>query len=105
MLTIVALIGGAILLLVLTIVWDKLLFARFRGDPVLGKLGATGAAWVTCTLLLAWGGRAAGASFARAALVAAIALLLPAVAVAVVGYRQAKALRARPGPEVASVFD
>ena len=105
MLGIVALIGGAILLLVLTTVWDKLVFATLRGDPVLRKLDAVAAAWVTCTLLLAWGGRAAGASFPRAALLAAIALLLPAMAVAMVGYRDGKAQRARPGPEVASVFD
>jgi hypothetical protein len=102
---IVGLIGGTILLLVFTLVWDKLVFARLRGDPVVRKLAAVAAAWLSCSLLLAWAGHAAGESLASSAFVGVVAFLLPAAVVAVLGYRQGKALRARPRADVATIFE
>jgi hypothetical protein len=104
---IVSLIGGTILLLVLTLLWDKLVFARLKGDPVVRKLAAVAAAWLSCSLLLAWAAHAGGEPLASSAFVGVVFFLLPALVVGVLGYRQGKALRARPGPgaEVASVFE
>jgi len=104
-LTILGLIGGTILLLVLTLLWDKLVFARVRGDPLVRKLAAVVAAWLSCSLLLAWGVHATGESLGSSAFVGLVAFLLPALVVGVLGYRQGKALRARPRADVATIFE
>jgi hypothetical protein len=95
------LVGGFVIQLLLSVLWERLLFSKIYDDPVKGKLSSVVAAWLTCGTLAGFG-MADGGPFAWYAFVI---YLLPALLLAVLGYRRGIRLREEAEFSEASVFE
>jgi hypothetical protein len=82
MFLLLVLIAAAALMVLVALLWERLLLSRLIKDPVALKLTAAGAAWITCGV--STGYLIGGNGFAWPA---PAFLLIPAGAVAAVGYR------------------
>lgn len=50
-----AFVGGLMGVLLLSLIWEKLLFKRVTDDPLIGKVGSVAAAWLTAGTIGGWG--------------------------------------------------